>query len=365
MPSVKRLYKELKPNHYELDVTPDATNMIFSGSVRVALKKTGRTRQRITFHQHGLKITSATITRRDKKGDRELLVTRINNQDSMDEVRLHTSDMVYSGDYIVEMHFSGKIKPGATGLYPCPFKVDGQDHLILATQFESHHAREVFPCIDEPEAKATFNLSLTTPRDQTVLANTPVKDQVEVAAIGGKALKTQFETTPKMSTYLLAFVIGELHSKTTQTKHGTEVSVWASIAQPHDALDYALDIGKRTVEFYEDYFGVRYPLPKLDHVALPDMGSSTSAMENWGLITYRESSILAYPGEVSQSSQEYIAVVIAHETAHQWFGNLVTMKWWDDLWLNESFANMMEYQSIDALFPDWHVWDQFVTREGL
>jgi len=158
-------------------------------------------------------------------------------------------------------------------------------------------------------------------------------------------------------------VYGEIHNKSTKTAHGTDVNVWATAAQPADSLDYALDVARRSVEFFEDYFGVPYPLPKLDHVACPDF--SAGAMENWGLITYRERILLAYPGKTAQSTLEQIALVIAHETSHQWFGNLVTMRWWDNLWLNESFANMMEYQAVDAMFPEWHIWDTFVAMEGL
>ncbi len=139
--------------------------------------------------------------------------------------------------------------------------------------------------------------------------------------------------------------------------------MWATTVQPATSLDFALDAATRSIEYFEDYFGVPYPLPKADHVALPDF--SSGAMENWGLITYRERVLLDYPGETSQSTREYIALVVAHETSHQWFGNLVTMKWWDDLWLNESFANMMEYQCVDSMFPEWHVWNQFIASEGL
>lgn len=360
--SVKRLYKELKPSSYTLRLAPDAQALTFTGTVTVRLKKTGRPSQRLTFHQHGLKVESAQIIRRDKKGERELPVTRINNQDTLDEVRLHTMDMLYSGEYEVRMRFSGMITRDMTGLYPCYFTVDGAQRVMLATQLESHYAREIFPCIDEPEAKATFDLTLVAPTGQTVLANTPAVNTRPLPDAPGMT-ENIFQTTPKMSTYLLAFVIGELHRLQTTTERGTEVSVWATVAQPADSLTFALDVARRSIEFFEDYFGVEYPLPKADHVALPDF--SSGAMENWGLITYRERVLLAYPGEAAQSTLEQIAEVIAHETSHQWFGNLVTMRWWDDLWLNESFANVMAYECVDALFPDWHIWDEFITGEGL
>jgi aminopeptidase N len=166
-----------------------------------------------------------------------------------------------------------------------------------------------------------------------------------------------------MSVYLLAFVMGDLHRRKTKTKNGTEVSVWGTVAQPADSFDFALGVAARSIEFFEDYFKVPYPLAKADHVALPDFASG--AMENWGLITYREAALLLYPDQPSQSTKELIATVIAHETSHQWFGNLVTMRWWDDLWLNESFANMMEYLAVDSMFPEWHIWNTFISVEGL
>jgi len=359
MKSVARLYTQFQPKSYDVTFDIDEDAMRFSGTVKIEGKKAGRPSQRITLHQHELKITSAKIVKHDKKGDQELAVKRINNHDSLNEVRLHTEQMAYPGEYTLELDFEAPITDGMTGIYPCYFKDGETEKKLIATQFESHHAREAFPCIDEPEAKAVFTLTLITRPDVQLLGNTPIKEQKTI----NNKLQTTFEPTPKMSSYLLAFVAGDMISKKTQTSRGTEVRTWATTAQPADSLDFALDVAKRSIEFFEDYFGVDYPLAKADHVALPDF--SSGAMENWGLITYRERVLLAYPGETAQSTFEQIALVIAHETSHQWFGNLVTMRWWDDLWLNESFANMMEYQAVDAMFPEWHVWDQFVAAEGL
>lgn len=358
--SVTRLFQSFQPSHYDLTLSLDRPHMSFKGTVTITGRKTGRPSQRLTFHQKFLKVTDAKILVKDKKGEREVPVKRINIQKSFDEVRLHTDDMLYPGAYTITLEYQGNITPGMTGIYPCFFTNDSKEDALIATQFESHHAREAFPCIDEPEAKATFDLSLITEKGLTVLGNTPAKNTEDA---GKDLVKTTFETTPRMSSYLLAFVVGNMHNRTTKTKRGTDVSIWSTVAQPADALEYALDIAKRSIEFFEDYFDVPYPLAKADHVALPDF--SSGAMENWGLITYRERVLLAYPGETSQSTREQIATVIAHETSHQWFGNLVTMKWWDDLWLNESFANMMEYECVDAMFPEWHIWDTFVAAEGL
>lgn len=359
MKTVARLYTQFKPKQYDIEFDFDEDAMRFRGTVVLSGNKVGRPSKRITLHQHGLKLTHASIVKLDKKNDHELTVVRINNQKSLQEVRLHTEEMVYPGEYVLTLEFEAPLTTGMTGIYPCFFKDGDADKQLIMTQFESHHAREAFPCIDEPEAKAVFNLTLKTRTDITTLANTPIKSQ----QVEADRLISTFEPTPKMSSYLLAFVFGELIRKSTQTERGTEVNVWATVAQPADSLDFALGVAKRCIEFFEDYFGVQYPLAKADHVACPDF--SAGAMENWGLITYRERVLLAYPGETAQSTFEHIALVIAHETSHQWFGDLVTMRWWDDLWLNESFADMMEFQAVDSLFPEWNVWNSFIADDGL
>lgn len=357
--SVSRLIAQFTPKHYNLYLQPDASAMTFRGKVVISGNKIGRPSKRLTFHQNGLKITGAVITKIQKQGNINIPIQRINLHKGLFEVRIHSSETMYAGSYVVELNFEGIITPDMNGLYPCFFTHDNEKHTLLMTQFESHFARDVFPCIDEPEAKATFDLSLDAPPGMTVLANTPVKSKITQ----GDTVRYSFETTPRMSTYLLAFVIGEIHSKHTKTKSGVEVGVWGTIAQPADSFDFALTVAKQAIEFFEDYFGVAYPLKKADHVAVPDF--SSGAMENWGLVTYREVALLSYPQESSVSAKELIALVICHETSHQWFGNLVTMKWWNELWLNESFANLMEYRAVDALFPEWHIWNTFYVHEGL
>jgi aminopeptidase N len=356
---VTRLYEQFQPEHYELTLRPDRDAMAFSGTVTIRGKKTGRPSQRLTFHQQGLKISSAKIVKHGKKGDERLEVARTNNQNSFDEVRLHAKDMVYPGEYTVAMEFEGRITKTMHGIYPCFFKHGGKDKIILVTQFESHHAREAFPCIDEPEAKATFDLTLITPAKETALSNTPVKSQKAVKS----GIETKFETSPKMSTYLLAFAAGEMHGVTGKTKDGVEVRSWASVAQPKDHLKYANDEAIKILEFFIDYFQTPFPLKKLDQVAVPDF--EVLAMENWGLITFREVGLLADPKNRSLSGEQLITLVIAHEISHQWFGNLVTMKWWEDLWLNESFASIMENIAPDHLHPDWHQWEDFATSRVL
>ena len=344
MTKVPRLLDTFTPNHYNLtlDLTR-AEEKEFSGTVIISGNSTSES---ISLHSKGLTIQSATID--DQPADVSF--------GEFDELRLSQPNLK-NGNHTIHIIFSGNITDAMHGLYPCYFTHNGIKKQLFATQFESHHAREVFPCIDEPAAKAEYDLTLITRPGITVLGNMPVKSEGE----NGDSRTTTFEKTPRMSSYLLAFVIGELHKKTARTKSGVEVNVWATPAQNENTLDFALDIATRSIDFYDEYFGVKYPLPKSDHVALPDF--SSGAMENWGLITYRESCLLADPELTPESSRRFIATVIAHELSHQWFGNLVTMNWWNDLWLNESFANMMEYVAIDALHPEWRMWEDFATNE--
>jgi len=344
MTKVPRLLDTFTPNHYNLtlDLTR-AEEKEFSGTVIISGESTSES---ISLHSKGLTIQSATID--NQPADVSF--------GEFDELRLSQPNLE-NGNHTIHINFSGNITDAMHGLYPCYFTHDGVKKQLFATQFESHHAREVFPCVDEPAAKAEYDLTLVTRTGIAVLGNMPVKSEEE----NGDSLTTTFEETPRMSSYLLAFVIGELHKKSARTKSGVEVNVWATPAQNENTLDFALDIATRSIDFYDEYFGVKYPLPKSDHVALPDF--SSGPMENWGLITYRESCLLADPELTPESSRRFIATVISHELSHQWFGNLVTMNWWNDLWLNESFANMMEYVAIDALQPDWHMWEDFATNE--
>ncbi len=353
---VRRLFSEFKPRRYELDLTPRRDSAKFTGKVTLQGKKTGRPSKRITLHQKDLKISKATITRHDKKGDEIYVVDRINNHAAFDEVRLHCKNMLYPGDYTVSIEFSGKITDQMNGMYPCNFTYKNNKKQLIATQFESHHAREVFPCIDEPEAKAVFDLTMTTPKGETVIANTPIKSQLTK----GNYSITTFEPTPIMSTYLLAFVYGEMGYKEAKTSDGILARTYAT---PDNVqfTDFALEVAVKCLDFYNDYFGIPYPLEKCDMIALPDFASG--AMENWGCITYREQCMLVDPKNTSIPTKQYVAMVVAHELAHQWFGNLVTMRWWTDLWLNEGFASWIEYMAVDHIFPEWQMWTQFAVDE--
>jgi aminopeptidase N len=346
MQTVERLFTSFAPEHYDLSLELDRPNRQFEGTVKIT-GTINEARESIRLHAKDLEIGGASIDDMDA----EVAVDG-------DTIEFRNHHHLTPGTHVISVTFSGQITDAMHGLYPCYYDHDGAKKELLATQFESHHAREVFPCVDEPEAKATFDVTLKTETGIAVLGNMPIEDQTA----GRDHLLTRFQRTPRMSVYLLAFVVGELQSKSAETNDGVTVTTWATPAQDASSLDFALDVAVRSIEFFNDYFGIPYPLPKADHVALPDF--SSGAMENWGLITYREICMLT-DAHTSVSVRQYVATVIAHETSHQWFGNLVTMKWWDDLWLNESFATLMEYVCVDALFPAWNIWMTFATSETL
>lgn len=345
MQTVSRLIETFIPEHYELSLDLDRKGRSFTGVVTIYGTSPNNTED-IRLHSKDLTIESVTFDGKQAE---------FSYHDN-DELSITHGDLA-PGKHIVVVSFSGHMTDIMNGIYPCYYTHNGEKKELLATQFESHYARQAFPCIDEPEAKATFDVTLATEKDITVIGNMPIKTQ----HTDDNKLVTTFETTPRMSSYLLAFVAGELHKKTATTKSGVEVNIWATPAQRPESLDFALDIATRVIDFFDDYFGTPYPLTKSDHVALPDF--SAGAMENWGLITYRETALLADPATTTLANMRQAGTIIAHELTHQWFGNLVTMKWWNDLWLNESFANIMEYVSIDKLHPEWEIWLEHASYE--
>lgn len=341
MAELMRFYQSFQPEHYQVFLDINRAQKQFSGRTTI----TGTAKEALVLiHQNGLVIETVTAA------GKSVPFTVDNDANAL------KVEVGQSGEVTLVIAYTAALTDSMMGIYPSYYQVDGVQKELIGTQFETNFARQAFPCIDEPEAKATFDLAVKFDEHEgeMILSNMPEKEVIDGVH--------HFETTVRMSTYLVAFAFGELQGVQTKTESGVQVGVFATEAHQANELDFALDIAKRSIEFFEDFYQTPYPLPHSWQLALPDF--SAGAMENWGLVTYREAYLLLDPDNTALDTKHRVATVIAHELAHQWFGDLVTMQWWDDLWLNESFANMMEYVAIDALQPDWHIWESFQTSEA-
>lgn len=347
---------------YKSHFEPCLKTFSFSGHQTVSLNVNTAVRS-ITLHAKDILVESP-VNFVDCNG--ETVVSScmtMNSVDSTLKMEFPTDLPVGTGSLM--MNFKGTLNDQMAGFYRSGYlDLHGKKQYMGTTQMEPIDARRMFPCVDEPAAKAVFELSVSVPADLMVLSNMPESKKtfrLSGEPTGNQLLQDiEFMPTPKMSSYLVAMCIGHFEFVQATTKRGTLVRVLATPGKANQC-EFALDVGVRCLEFYEDFFALDYPLPKLDMIAVPDF--SMGAMENWGLVTYREIDLLCDPKTVSALRMQRLASVVTHELAHQWFGNLVTMEWWDDLWLNEGFATFMQTLSADALFPEWKLWDQYISDD--
>jgi len=318
-------------SHYELFIDLDFQGLKFKGTLHVKLK----TDLNVVFNAVALDILRVSS---DSKSLRYSL--------KKDDLTIQTGAF----DGVLQVDYAGHITDSLAGIYSAPY----EKSYIVTTHFEAAQARRMFPCVDRPDVKAEFKLTVRIDKDLNAISNMPVESE---KPDGDKKLVT-FEKTPRMSTYLLYLGVGEFQTET--SKVGNTDIILATTPGKAKLGAFAQDDARKAIEFFNSYYKIPYALPKVHLIAVPEF--AMGAMENWGAITFREI-LLLFDANTSAKMKRRSSMAIAHELAHQWFGDLVTMKWWDDIWLNESFATFMAYKAVDSAHPEWRIWTNFFNGE--
>ncbi|MBI3297155.1 MAG: M1 family metallopeptidase [Elusimicrobia bacterium] len=342
-----RLGAEARPERYDLAIVVEPEAGRFSGTVRIALRADAAL-PALSLHALGLEFKTVVLD------GRSIAPSALALDAASETVSLTLDEPLAPGGHVLELSWTGELGRHMKGLYLSTGEHEGRTEHYAFTHFEPTDARRMFPCFDEPAFKAVFRLTVTAPEGLTVLSNMPA---VSERREGGRKT-TDFAETPRMSTYLLAMAAGRLLARSRDVD-GVPVTVWTGPAQAGQA-GFALDVAEVALRRLNAYFAFPYGLPKLDLVAVPDFAAG--AMENWGVVFFRDSALLIDPALSSTRAQRRVAEVVAHELVHQWFGNLVTMRWWNDLWLNEAFATWLAYKVVDGWRPEWDSWLAFDAR---
>jgi aminopeptidase N len=338
-----KLPKTVVPRHYVIHLEPNLERMSTEGAEGVEIEVLKPSSQ-IVLNAVETEIWNASLAHGSSREELKPVYDADNQV-----VEFMTSTALQPGGYTLSFSFRSKIGSGSRGLFTQSYHLGDKAESLLATQFEPTDARRAFPCWDEPSFRATFQLSVKTLKKNTAVSNMPA---VAEQTFGSDQKVVIFGQTPPMASYLVALICGKLEWLEDQVA-GVRLRVLTTPGKKEFA-EFALENTKKLLEYYSDYFGINYPLPKLDQIALPV--NSGGAMENWGAITCDENLLLFDPANSSSATQEQAFTVLAHEIAHQWFGDLVTVGWWDDLWLSESFATWMERKAENHLCPQWHGW---------
>jgi aminopeptidase N len=337
-----KLPKDVVPRHYLIHLKPDLQTFTTKGEIEVDLDVLRPVRQ-ITLNALGLEIGNASIA-----APREITLQPTVNE-AEQTVTFALPESMAPGKYKLSVEFSGRIGDKAQGLFYVRYAAPGGKKLMLGTQMEPTDARRMFPCWDEPSFRASFEPIVIVPEKHVSVSNMPIESE---KSLGGGLKEVHFGATPPMASYLVVFVSGELE-ELKDSQDGVEIRILTTEGKREQGR-YALESARKILAYYNQYFGVKFPLPKLDEIAVP--GGFGGAMENWGGITYNERLLLYDPQKSSLETKQTVFAVMAHEMAHQWFGDLVTTAWWDNLWLNEGFASWMGTKATDHFNPEWQVW---------
>lgn len=350
------------PEHYELKLSPDLNAFTCPGHVEIYFKIKNNPTNTLHLNAKDIKFgkVQATILSDDKSNNiSPQLATRVEVDDNSEQVTFSFATALPANSRVsLSIEFTSHINDKLAGFYRSAYTgKDGQKKWMAVTQFEATDARRAFPCWDEPNKKSTFHITMEVDSSLVALSNMDIEQESQLS---NNLKSVTFQKTPIMSTYLIAFIVGDLGFIETKNAHGVRVRVYAPSGS-QDQGSFALDTGAKILDYFTEYFEIPYPLTKMDMVAIPDFASG--AMENWGLVTYRTTALLLDSSQSSIKAKQRVAYVVAHELAHQWFGNLVTMDWWSDLWLNEGFATWVGWLATDKLFPKWQVWVDFVASD--
>ena len=349
-----RLPRTVEPETYRMEIEPNVATATFTGTLAIDAM-VHETVGEIVLNAAELVISDVEVV----TADGTALPCGVEFHDVLEQVVFRPSSDIVPGPCTVSCRFSGTLNDKLRGFYRSTYTgPDGETQTIATTQFESVDARRCFPCFDEPDFKAVFDITLVVDPEVDALSNSPVVASEQV----GDKRRVRFSPTMKMSTYLVALVVGKLESTETVDVDGVPLRV-VTMPGKSSLGHYALEVGAFALRFFTEYFNIPYPGEKVDLVAIPDFAAG--AMENLGCITFRDTALLVNPAEAARTELERVADVISHELAHMWFGDLVTMGWWEGIWLNEAFATFMEMLCVDAFRPSWERWVSFApSREA-